>query len=312
MGKAVVVTNVSKTYRSGSETVHALDNVSISVEEGEIFGLLGPNGAGKTTLISILAGILSPDRGTAEIFGLDCTRQSKKVQEHLNVVSGFTGVLFWLSAEEALMYYCLIYNVKNPNKKIEEVITATKLEEARRLSVEDFSSGMKQRFLIAKALLNDPKIIILDEPTVGLDVESALSIREMILRLRSEGRTILLTTHNMFEAEELCDRIGFINHGRIVDVGSVAKIKEKIIGKRLVEINCSDADEVVSSLSKIKGVQAEKHSHKTVHVTVDSYKKMKVIMKALSMSESEIFNVSALEPTLQETYLKIIGNDNHV
>jgi ABC-2 type transport system ATP-binding protein len=285
--------------------------VSISVEEGEIFGLLGPNGAGKTTLISVLAGILTPDEGKAEISGLDCTKESKKVQEHFNVVSGFTGVLFWLSCEEALMYYCLIYNVKNPKKRIEEVIAATNLEEARRLSVEDFSSGMKQRFLIAKALLNDPKIIILDEPTVGLDVESALSVREIIARLRSEGRTILLTTHNMFEAEELCNRVSFINRGRIIGTGPVEKIKEKFIGKRLVEINCSDAEEVVASLSKIKGVIAGKKSRRTVHVAVDSYKKMKTIMRALSQSGSEIFSVSALEPTLQETYLKIMENDNH-
>ncbi|MFN7990560.1 MAG: ABC transporter ATP-binding protein [Candidatus Micrarchaeia archaeon] len=308
MGEAIVVSGVSKTYHSGAETVHALDNVSLSVREGEIFGLLGPNGAGKTTLISIIAGILTQDSGEATVLGLDTVRQTKKVHDAINVVSGFTGVLFSLSCEEALMYYSLIYNVHEPRKKIDAVIKATNIEDARKLEVEDFSSGMKQRYLIAKALLSDPKVIILDEPTVGLDVESAITVRDMIRKLRKEGRTILLTTHNMFEAEELCDRIAFINHGKIVDIGTVQQLKEKIVGKRAIEVNCSDSEDVIAALSKIKGVSAKAHSPRLVHLTVDSYKRMKDIMGSLSKIRSEIYNVSALEPSLEETYLRAMNN----
>jgi ABC-2 type transport system ATP-binding protein len=307
MGKAIVVANISKTYRSGGQRVKALDNVSLEVNEGEIFGLLGPNGAGKTSLISILAGILTPDGGKASVFGIDCARDTKTAQKLLNVVSGFTGVLFSLSVEEALMYYCLLYSVKDPKSKIESVIKATNLEDARKLEAEDLSSGMKQRYLIAKGLLNDPRILILDEPTVGLDVESAIIIRDMVRKLRKNGHTILLTTHNMFEAEELCDRIAFINHGKIIDVGTVASLKEKIIGKRIIEVNCADSGPVAKALSGIKGVEASALSGKLVHVSVDSYRRMKEIMKVLSTLPLDIYNVSALEPTLEETYLKIMN-----
>ncbi|MEW6035501.1 MAG: ABC transporter ATP-binding protein [Candidatus Micrarchaeota archaeon] len=303
----ISVKGVSKTYRSGGQTIKALEGAALDIREGEIFGLLGPNGAGKTTLISILAGILSPDSGEASVCGVDCIKRSKEVQKNLNVMSGFTGVPFSLSCEEALTYYCLLYNVPDSKAKIDEVLRIVGLEGARKLEVEDFSAGMKQKFQIGKALLSEPKVLIMDEPTVGLDVESAISIREMIKRLRKEGRTILLTTHNMFEAEELCDRIAFINHGKVLDVGTVPELKEKIIGERVIEVNCSDSDAVLKALGRIGGVKASLHSPRLVHVSVDSYRRMKDIMRALSGSGAEIYNVSALEPTLEETYLKLIN-----
>ncbi len=304
---AIEVIDVSKKYKSANEIVYALDNVSLKVKEGEIFGLLGPNGAGKTTLISILAGILSNDTGSAKILGLDCVRDSKQLQQKINVVSGFTGAPFTLSCEEALMYYSLLYNVKNAKEKIQEVISATQLGDALKLPVQDFSSGMKQRYLIAKALLNDPKVLILDEPTVGLDVESAINIRDMVRKLRHDGRTILLTTHNMFEAEELCDRIAFINKGRIVDVGTLKELREKIVGKRIIEINCSDPKMVIKLLKGIPNLSLSSPSPKLVHVVVKSYAKMKEILSNLSDAKCEIRGITALEPTLEETYIHIIN-----
>ncbi|MFH1520646.1 MAG: ABC transporter ATP-binding protein [Candidatus Micrarchaeota archaeon] len=306
MDKAIVVSRVSKFYSSNKEKIVALDDVSLSINSGEIFGLLGPNGAGKTTLISILAGILTPDEGKAEILGLDCTRDTKKMQETINLVSGFTGALFRLSCEEALMYYSLLYNVPNPKNKIKTVLELVHLEHDRNLAVEDFSAGMKQRYLIAKALLNDPKVLILDEPTVGLDVESAINIREIIKCLRKEGRTILLTTHNMFEAEELCDEIAFINHGKILNIGTFAELKEKVVSKRIIEINCSDGSLILKALGNLKGISIFSHSPKLVYMEVDNYERIKDVMKALSKTKSKIFNISVLEPTLEETYLKLI------
>jgi ABC-2 type transport system ATP-binding protein len=308
MGEAISVKDVSMTYHSGSETTKALDSVSISVKEGEIFGLLGPNGAGKTTLISILSGILSPDHGEAKVFGMDCSRETKKVQRRINVVSGFTGVVRSLSCREALTYYGLLYNVRNIPQKVDEVLKMTGLEKSRNAEADDLSSGMKQRFLIAKGLLNDPDLLIMDEPTVGLDVESAIGIRKMVKNLRSEGRTILLTTHNMFEAEELCDRIAFINSGRIIATGTPVELKSRIVSKRVIEIHCTREDCVVGSLSPLVGVKAVIKSPNLVHVTVDSYKKMKGVLKALSGCDSDVFSVNELEPTLEEAYLQIINN----
>jgi ABC-2 type transport system ATP-binding protein len=305
--QAISVRDVSMTYRSGGVSVRALDSVSLGVREGEIFGLLGPNGAGKTTLISILSGILSPDSGSASVFGLDCSRDAKRVQRRINVVSGFTGVVRSLTCREALTYYCLLYNVPDAPAKIAAVLAATGVSGSADTPAEDLSSGMRQRFLIAKGLVNDPSLLIMDEPTVGLDVESAIGIRRMVRDLRGEGRTILLTTHNMFEAEELCDRIAFINRGRIVAVGTPAELKGRIVSRRIIEIQCSREECVAGSLSSIRGVSAEIKSANLVHVKVDSYRKMKSVLKALSSCDSEVYGVNELEPTLEEAYLRLIN-----
>ncbi len=307
MADAISIQGVSKAYKSGKEFIQALDNVTLSVREGEIFGLLGPNGAGKTTLISILAGILSPDSGTARIFNRDVAKETRAVQATINVVSGFSGVIYSLSVEEALMYYCLLYGVKNPNEKIASVIRSLELTGSEKTEADDLSSGMKQRYLIAKGLLNDPPLLIMDEPTVGLDLESAINVRNIIKGLKKEGRTILLTTHNMFDAEELCDRIAFINHGRIITVGTAVELKGRIISNRVIEIHCSMEQCVVDTLSELDGVNASIKSRNLVNVSVDSYKRMKEVMKALAGCDSEIYGVNELEPTLEETYLKIIN-----
>lgn len=307
MDLAISIKGVSMTYPRNGQPLRALDGISLEVREGEIFGLLGPNGAGKTTLISILSGILAPDKGEAKIFGRDCSRETKRTQRTINVVSGFTGVVRSLSCAEALHYYCLLYNVGGIEEKISEVLKATGLEGMRDYEADDLSSGMKQRFLIAKGLLNDPPLLILDEPTVGLDVESAISIRKMVKKLRKEGRTMLLTTHNMFEAEELCDRIAFINKGKILAVGTPAELKSRIVGKRIIEIHCSKEECVVGSLSRLGGVEAKTSSPNLVHVTVDSYKRMKGVLKALSGCDSDVYSVNELEPTLEEAYLRFMN-----
>ncbi len=312
MATAITIRSMSKTYRSAGTKVQALSDVSLSVEEGEIFGLLGPNGAGKTTLISILAGILSPEEGEAMIFGHDCTRETRKVQGMINVVSGFSGVIYSLSLEEALTYYALLYDVRDSKAKVDSVIKAVDLDEGRGQEASDMSSGMRQRYLIAKGLLNDPRLLILDEPTVGLDVESAINVRGIIKRLRKEGRTILLTTHNMFEAEELCDRIAFINHGKILAVGTAADLKGRVVRTRVIEIHCSEEDCVVETLGRIKGVAARVKSPNIVSVTVDHYKRMKEVLKALAGCDSEVYGVNELEPSLEETYLRYMnGQKRH-
>jgi ABC-2 type transport system ATP-binding protein len=308
MEDAISVANIFKDYRSGKQVVHALSDASMSVKEGEIFGLLGPNGAGKTTLISMLIGILRPDSGTAKIFGRDCSSESRAVQSSINVVSGFSGPPPSLSVEEALTYYSMLYSVKEPKKKMHALLKQMGLYDSRNWVADDLSSGMRQRYLICKGLLNDPKLLILDEPTVGLDVESAIEVRKIIKGLRVEGRTILLTTHNMFEAEELCDRIAFINHGRIVAVGTPEHLKGSIISQRTIEIHCSEEKCVAEGLKGLKGVKAVIKSPQIVHVNVDSYTRTKEILLALSRCGGQIFSVSELEPTFEEVYLKMISH----
>ncbi|MBU0586570.1 ABC transporter ATP-binding protein [Candidatus Micrarchaeota archaeon] len=313
MKEAVSVLNISKAYRRGKNTVNALTDVSLSVKQGEIFGLLGPNGAGKTSLISILVGISEPEKGSAKIFGKDCVKESKEVQKNINVVSGFSGAPYHLSVEQCLIYYSMLYSVKDAKPKIESFLKKLNIYESRDKTVDDLSSGMRQRYLIAKGLLNDPELLILDEPTVGLDVESAISVREIIKDLNKQGRTILLTTHNMFEAQELCDRVAFINHGRIMATGSPNALRTKILETRTVEIHCSNENEVVDILKSLGGVNALVKSPQIVHVNVDRYERMKDIMKMLAKCECEIYSINELEPTFEEIYLKFVNSgEEHV
>ena len=217
---AVVVSQVSKTF-SGKHK--ALSRVDLRIREGEIRGLLGPNGAGKTTLISILVGLTAPDEGTVQVCGLDIHRDLHRIQGLVNMVRGFSGVLEKIRARELLTYYAHLYGAPLP--RVDEVLQRTGLWERRDQEVAHFSSGWRQRFFIAKALLNRPKVLLLDEPTVGLDVDAALKVRDLVREINAEGCTILLTTHYMREAEELCAGIALIAFGKIVADGTASELK---------------------------------------------------------------------------------------
>src|SRR3989338_8002650 len=227
---ALTVTNAVKEFRDKSTRTLALDNVSLRIGQGEIVGLLGPNGAGKTTLIYAICGLVELDSGTVMVFGKDALKQKEIVSMDINLVTGFAGLLQGLSVEKLLTYYALLYNVKDREKAIDNVIAETGLQEKRKQVAQTLSSGYKQRFYIAKALLSNPKMLLMDEPTVGLDVKSAIQIRALVKKLKKDGKTILLTTHYMLEAEQLCDRIALINGGKIVALGTSKELK-KIAGK---------------------------------------------------------------------------------
>lgn len=207
--------------------MRALDNVSLEISAGEIFGLLGPNGAGKTTLISAICGLIELDSGFIEVFGRNVETERSSVIQKINLVTGFAGLLNGMSVEDLLYYYSMLYSVSNKKEQIDFVLEQTGLEEKRNQIATTLSSGFKQRFYIAKALLSNPDLLLMDEPTVGLDVESAKHIRSLIVEQKKKGKTILLTTHYMNEAENLCDRIAIINEGRIAAVGTVSELRGK-------------------------------------------------------------------------------------
>ncbi len=217
---AVAARQVSKTFPGGQK---ALARVDLVIPEGAIHGLLGPNGAGKTTLIATLVGLTVPDEGTVEVCGLDVQRNLHRVQGMINMVRGFSGVLEKVTARELLIYYAHLYNA--PLSRVDEVLHTTGLWERRDREVAHFSSGWRQRFFIAKGLINRPRVLFLDEPTVGLDVDAALAVRDMIRAINADGCTILLTTHYMREAEDLCANISLIAEGRIVAEGSPEALK---------------------------------------------------------------------------------------
>lgn len=224
---ALVVSGAVKEFVQGKNRISALEDVSFSIKRGEIFGLLGPNGAGKTTLISAVCGLIELDSGEVMVFGKNALTQKESVSSEINLVTGFAGLLQGLAVEKLLKYYSLLYNVSDRKKAVERVLLQTGLEGKRHQLAETLSSGYRQRFYIAKALLSEPKLLLMDEPTVGLDVKTAMQIRSLIKSLKARGKTVLLTTHYMLEAEQLCDRIALIANGRIIAVGTVKELKKK-------------------------------------------------------------------------------------
>jgi ABC-2 type transport system ATP-binding protein len=231
---AVDARDLVKTFRSGwlrKRRTEALRGASLQVPRGAILGLLGPNGAGKTTLLSILATLLLPDSGSATVLGHDIVRDPFAVRRRLNMASGNASFVWSLRPAEVLSFYGRLYGLSGAvlRRRVEELIERSELGPHRRTEYNELSTGLKQRLAFAKALLNEPEVLFLDEPTLGLDPDVSIRIRAQIAELRRErGTTIILTTHYMREAEELCDTIAFIKGGRILAEGSADALKRQI------------------------------------------------------------------------------------
>lgn len=215
-------------FHREKKTIKAVDGISFSVAKGEIFGLLGQNGAGKTTTIKMLTTLLAPTSGECKVMGYDCFKEEKKIRKRINFIfGGETGVYRRLSAKDNLMYFSNLY-LLDPNEqksKIDDILKLVGLDDRADDLAETFSKGMIQRLQIARGLINDPEIIFMDEPTVGLDPLGAKMLRDIIKVLRERGKTVLLTTHYLPEAEELCDHMVIINKGQLVASGTPSSIK---------------------------------------------------------------------------------------
>ena len=215
-------------FRRTKQVIHAVDGIDFAVERGEIFGLLGQNGAGKTTTIKMLTTLLAPTGGVCKVLGYDTFGQEKKIRTRINFIfGGEMGVYRRLSARDNLRYFSNLYLLdrREQEGRIEKILELVELADRADDLAETYSKGMIQRLQIARGLINDPEILFMDEPTVGLDPLGARMLRDIIRRLREEGRTVLLTTHYLPEAEELCDRLVIINRGKIVAGGTPAQIK---------------------------------------------------------------------------------------
>jgi ABC-2 type transport system ATP-binding protein len=227
--------HLSKTFVSATSNnrhIKALDDLSIQVKQGETLGLLGPNGAGKTTFLNVLSTLLIPDSGVVYMDGIAVTEKNfTSLRKIFNMSSGYPNFPFSLTMRENLYFYGRLYGLSNKalDHKVDELITLFEIETFSDRRFDELSSGNKQRLALAKALLNDPKIIFLDEPTVGLDPDVAIKLRSIITNvLRAKGVTVLLTTHNMLEAEEMCDRVAFIKSGKILQLASPQELKRSL------------------------------------------------------------------------------------
>jgi len=306
--KTIEVKNLSKTFIEGKSITKAVDNISFSVNAGEIFGLLGQNGAGKTTIISILTGLLTRDKGKVWLLGMDLDKDLEKIKPKTNIVTGFTMIDSLFSVEEYLRYFALLYDVKNKEDKIKEVIERTELTEKMNVFVRGLSSGYKQRLLFAKALLNDPEIIFMDEPTVGLDVSIAIKFRKMIKELKRAGTTIIFTSHNLTEVEQLCDEIALISKGKIVQMGSIEDIKRRIRNNKIIEVVCKRTTEFGYMMKEMNDVKDVKILGDKVIVEAKTVRGVDNIMKKAINSEYIIISMRKIEPTLEEAFLKIISD----
>lgn len=245
MEPVIEVKNLRREYvltkgwiRRKKERVKAVDGISFQVEKGEIFGLLGQNGAGKTTTIKMLITLLAPTSGTCKVLGCDTFGEEKKIRSRINFIfGGEMGVYRRLSGRDNLKYFSNLYHISAEvsSQRIQEILKLVGLVEAADQLVETYSKGMIQRLQIARGLINDPEILFMDEPTVGLDPVGARDLRDSIKALKEKGKTVLLTTHYMYEADELCDRIAILKKGHLLQLGTPEQIKAAVPGAESLE-----------------------------------------------------------------------------
>ena len=230
---------LKKRLRKRSVSITAVDHLNLRISEGEIFGLLGPNGAGKTTTVKMLCTLIEPTVGTAKVNGYDVVREADKVREHIGALLEGERALYWkLTGRENLHFYADLYHVppRLAKERIKELLSWIGLADRADDTVEKYSKGMKQKLIIAKALIHNPPILFLDEPTLGLDPNAARETREALVGLKEKGQTILLTTHYMEEADRICDRVGIIDQGKIIALGPPSELKRKLRGTDHIEM----------------------------------------------------------------------------
>jgi ABC-2 type transport system ATP-binding protein len=309
MPSMLEVKNLVKQY--GDFT--AVDEVSFAIEEGEIFSLLGPNGAGKTTTISVLSCLLKPTGGDAIIGGYSVTRQSLKVREVIGVVPQDIALYNMLSARENLIFWGKMYGMGGAalKQRVDEVIAQIGLTDKADMKVETYSGGMKRRVNIGVGLLHKPRIIYMDEPTVGIDPQSRRSILDTVKDLNKQGMTVLYTTHYMEEAEELSDRVGIIDHGKLIALGTQKELT-KIVGEydtlRLHLGEDGDAARLALLLGTIPGVvKCSAADHQVVLVVPEAEEALAPAITSANEAGIRIHSVDIQEPNLETVFLQLTG-----
>jgi ABC-2 type transport system ATP-binding protein len=318
---AIEAKDLRRTYKTSTGVfrrraleVEAVRGVSFEVAEGELFGLLGPNGAGKTTTIKMLITLLIPTSGSAKVLGLDVVRDSREVRKRIGYVfGGERGLYERLSAYDNLRYFAELYAVpaREQKPRIAELLELVGLSGREKERVEGYSRGMRQRLHIARGLLHDPPVVFFDEPTIGVDPVGARELRATIAGLTEAGKTVLLTTHYMFEADELCDRIAVINRGEIVAEGTPRNLKEIVADRTVVEIEAygisADAIGRVRQAPGVTSVAVEERDQSQV-LLVQSAKGLELTQTLLGLLDgATIGRVAAREPTLEDAYVALVG-----
>lgn len=288
----------------------AVNSVNLAIEEGTIFGLLGPNGAGKTTLISMLVTMRKPTSGTARVNGFDVARQPDDVRKSLGIVFQDPSLDDELTAFENLEMHAAMYGVPNSERKkrIDEVLKLVALEKNINSIVKTFSGGMKRRLEIARGLVHEPKILFLDEPTIGLDPQTRASIWEHIKKLnKSHKITIILTTHYMDEADSVCNKVAIIDSGKIIAQGTPQSLKNSL-GGDVISIECTHSQSCVQKLEKIKWVKSAKSHDGNLDIRVEKgEEKIPELLRLMEQQGIKVGSVSLRKPSLDDVFLHYTG-----
>jgi len=303
---AIEVSGVSKTFRSRKKEVRALDNVSLGIRKGEIFGLLGPNGAGKTTLINMITGMLYPDSGKITMLGEDVIGNIDLLKK-VNVVLGSSRFHWVLKCRDILRFYGMVYGLSDDEfkKRSADLIDFFDLGKIMNRKYSYLSTGERARLGFTKAMLNHPRLVLMDEPTLGLDPQIAIKVRKEISRINKEfGTTILLTSHYMQEVEQLANRVAFIDNGKIIDIGTIEKLK----GGKFKGYN------LVIELRKVKCINDLKRMGfrirgRKLHANLTEDDSISSIMHRLVELDCEILDIETIKPTLEDYFVKITGEN---
>jgi ABC-2 type transport system ATP-binding protein len=315
---------VTRVYKAKPEPVTALGGVDLDVEPGEFFGLLGPNGAGKTTLIKILTTLLLPTSGTARVAGFDVVNETAKIRRVINMVSGGEQSGYGLlTTREQLWMFSQFYGLQQRDgwKRVDELIEITGLHEQRDQKVRTLSTGQRQKLNFARGLLNDPWVLFLDEPTLGLDVAAARDLREHTLswKAETEGRTVLLTTHYMVEAEQLCDRIAIVDRGRILALGTPDELRRRVQAESIfrLELDRLPAEGGLGGIGQLPGVLSAVHAdvdgegagsdRVAVKVALADDSALTSVVTAVAERGSQLVGLAKSEPSLEDVFVELVG-----
>lgn len=324
---AVRTEHLVRTYRipkkrkapdqTGPAEFTALDGVNLEIPHGELFGLLGPNGAGKTTLIKILTTLLAPTSGKAEVDGLDVMTQAPLIRPRINMVSGGESSGYGiLNVRENLWMFARIYGVPTAlaYERIDRMLDIVGLTEKAGTRISHLSTGQRQKMNFCRGFITDPKILFLDEPTLGLDVTTARAIRDFIRSWMKQGpaRTLLLTTHYMAEADELCDRVAIIDRGKVLACDTPGNLKKQVQKYPIFELSLSPGSKGWSDLGKLPGV------HQSTTTTTPTTVELKVsleeesaigaVVQAVTMNGATIISLKKVEPTLETVFIELVGH----
>lgn len=289
----------------------AVDNINLSIEEGEIYGLLGPNGAGKSTLISVISSLLHPTSGNVKMLGKDIKKNSTEIKRHLGLVPQSIAVYKNFTAYENVKLFGQLYGLRGAdlNEKVEEALRFVGLEDVKNKKAETYSGGMLRRLNIACAIVHDPKVIIMDEPTVGIDPQSRNHILSSVKKLNKKGTTVIYTTHYMEEVEAICSKIAIIDKGKVIVEGSKEELKDMINDKKSLSVRIDDIYKL--DLKEIEGIKGVSEILvKDNDITINTKKEINnldIIIKAINQSEAKILDLGYKEITLETVFLSLTG-----